>query len=85
MACENFLLLLERGYYDRTPAHRLIKHFMVQMGDPSGTGSGGTSAWGAPFEDEVSQTLGWSPTRSQEWRTFTRFGAHYAFVYVKPS
>lgn len=57
MACENFVLLLERGYYDRTPVHRLIKNFMVQMGDPSGTGSGGESAWRKPFGDEISQKL----------------------------
>jgi peptidyl-prolyl cis-trans isomerase-like protein 2 len=54
MACENFLLLLERGYYDRTPVHRLIKNFMVQCGDPTGTGTGGESAFGKPFRDEIS-------------------------------
>ena len=57
MACENFLLLLERGYYDRTPCHRLIRNFMLQCGDPTGTGTGGESAWGAPFKDEISQKL----------------------------
>ena len=55
--CENFILLLERGYYNGTPVHRLIKNFMVQMGDPSGTGSGGESAWGKPFKDEISNKL----------------------------
>lgn len=57
MACENFILLLERGYYDATPVHRLIKNFMVQMGDPTGTGGGGQSAWGKPFKDEISNRL----------------------------
>ena len=37
--------------------HRLIRNFMVQMGDPTGTGSGGESAWGKPFADEISQKL----------------------------
>ena len=56
MACENFLIHLESGYYDRTPVHRLIKNFMVQCGDPTGTGTGGQSAFpgGRPFKDEIS-------------------------------
>ena len=41
------------GYYDHTPANRVIKDFMVQFGDPTGTGSGGESIWGRPFKDEV--------------------------------
>lgn len=50
--CHNFLLLASRGYYDDTCFHRLVKNFIMQGGDPSGTGSGGQSAWGQPFKDE---------------------------------
>lgn len=50
--CHNFLILITRGYYDDTPFHRLIKNFILQGGDPTGSGSGGQSAWGEPFQDE---------------------------------
>jgi len=52
-ACENFLRLSEKGYYDGVIFHRVIKGFMIQGGDPTGTGMGGESVWGEPFEDEV--------------------------------
>jgi cyclophilin family peptidyl-prolyl cis-trans isomerase len=53
MAVENFRLLAEHGYYDGLTFHRVIKGFMIQGGDPAGTGMGGESAWGAPFDDEI--------------------------------
>ncbi|XP_022085247.1 peptidyl-prolyl cis-trans isomerase-like 3 isoform X2 [Acanthaster planci] len=56
-ACENFLALCASGYYDNTVIHRNIKGFMVQMGDPLGTGKGGTSIWGWKFEDEFVDNL----------------------------
>jgi len=50
--CENFMQLCKNGYYNGTIFHRLIRNFMIQGGDPTGTGSGGESFWGGPFEDE---------------------------------
>jgi len=55
--CENFIGLIEKGYYDGIIFHRIIKGFMIQGGDPTGTGSGGESLWGGKFEDEVSPEL----------------------------
>lgn len=52
-ACENFIRLVEKGYYNGIIFHRVIKGFMLQGGDPTGTGRGGESVWGSTFEDEV--------------------------------
>ena len=49
----NFLALCASGYYDHTQFHRNVKGFMVQGGDPSGTGKGGDSIWGGKFADEI--------------------------------
>jgi len=50
---ENFITLAERGYYDGIIFHRVIDGFMIQGGDPTGTGRGGESAWGGRFNDEI--------------------------------
>ena len=44
-ACDNFVQLCERGYYNNVSFHRLIPGFMIQGGDPTGTGKGGATAW----------------------------------------
>jgi peptidylprolyl isomerase len=56
-ACENFVGLVERHYYDGILFHRVIKNFMLQCGDPTGTGAGGSSIWNRSFEDECKPTL----------------------------
>ena len=56
-ACENFTGLVNKGYYNGLIFHRVIKGFMLQGGDPTGTGRGGESIWGSPFEDEVTQAV----------------------------
>ena len=49
----NFLALAASGYYDNSLFHRNIKGFMLQGGDPTGTGKGGESIWGGKFNDEI--------------------------------
>lgn len=56
-SCENFLGLCLKAYYNGTVVHRVIPNFMVQMGDPTGTGRGGESMWGGKFADEISPEL----------------------------
>eukprot|EP00741_Cyanophora_paradoxa_P012640 tig00020614_g12212.t1 len=56
-ACRNFAELAHRGYYNGVPFHRIIANFMVQGGDPTGTGRGGESIYGKAFEDEITMQL----------------------------
>lgn len=53
----NLAALANNGYYDDTPIHRIVRDFMVQLGDPTGTGRGGECIWGGKFEDEILRTL----------------------------
>lgn len=53
-AVENFTTHAKNGYYNGIIFHRVIKDFMIQGGDPTGTGMGGESIWGKSFEDEFS-------------------------------
>lgn len=55
--CYNVAALAEAGYYDGTIFHRIIKDFMIQGGDPTGTGRGGESVYGGKFEDEITRNL----------------------------
>ncbi|KAE8450230.1 heme binding [Mollisiaceae sp. DMI_Dod_QoI] len=55
--CRNFSTLVQRGYYSDILFHRIIPNFMLQTGDPTGTGRGGTSIYGDKFEDEISPSL----------------------------
>lgn len=54
---ENFTKLAKKGYYDGVIFHRVIPDFMIQGGDPTGTGRGGESIFGQAFEDEFSDRL----------------------------
>ncbi|CAG2229418.1 SDCCAG10 [Mytilus edulis] len=56
-ACRNFVQLCMEGYYEDTIFHRIIKDFIAQGGDPSGTGDGGESIYGHPFKDEIHSRL----------------------------
>ncbi|KAI3362091.1 hypothetical protein L3Q82_012413 [Scortum barcoo] len=56
-ACRNFVQLCMEGYYDGTVFHRVVREFIVQGGDPTGTGTGGESIYGRPFKDEFHSRL----------------------------
>lgn len=57
LAVENFLGLVKKGYYNGIIFHRVIKDFMIQGGDPTGTGRGGESIWGKEFKNEDTPNL----------------------------
>ena len=57
LAVENFTKLTQKGYYNGIIFHRVIKNFMIQAGDPTGTGMGGSSIWGKEFKNEYAPNL----------------------------
>jgi len=57
LAVENFVTHVKNGYYNGIVFHRIIKNFMIQGGDPTGTGRGGHSIWNKPFKDEFKPGL----------------------------
>jgi len=57
LAAENFLTHVKNGYYDGISFHRIIKGFMIQGGDPTGTGRGGESIWHKPFKNEYAPNV----------------------------
>ena len=57
LAVENFTTHVKNGYYNGLIFHRIIKDFMIQGGDPKGTGTGGKSIWGKPFKDEFAANV----------------------------
>ncbi|MBQ7816059.1 MAG: peptidylprolyl isomerase [Oscillospiraceae bacterium] len=57
LAVENFVTHANNGYYNGVKFHRVIEDFVIQSGDPEGTGNGGNSIWELPFSDEFSDNL----------------------------
>ena len=57
LAVENFTTHVKNGYYNGLIFHRIIKGFMIQGGDPRGTGTGGESIWEKPFKDEFAANV----------------------------
>lgn len=55
--CYNLAALAHTGYYNTVTFHRIVRDFMIQGGDPTGTGRGGQSIYGGKFEDEITPNL----------------------------
>lgn len=86
LACENFIGLIEKGYYNGITFHRVIKDFMIQGGDPGGTGTGGESIWKKPFADEISDKVNFDqPGRLAMANSGPDTNASQFFITVKPA
>ena len=70
-ACRNFVQLCLENYYNKTKFHRVVREFIVQGGDPTGTGRGGESVYGHPFKDEVHSRLRSGSTYLPSWSTLS--------------
>eukprot|EP00457_Paulinella_chromatophora_P019100 gb/GEZN01020655.1/.p1 GENE.gb/GEZN01020655.1/~~gb/GEZN01020655.1/.p1 ORF type:complete len:164 (+),score=18.62 gb/GEZN01020655.1/:102-593(+) len=83
--CKNFLALCASGYYNGTKFHRSIPDFIVQGGDPTGTGKGGNSIYGKYFDDEIVETLKHSSRGivSMANRGPNTNGSQFFFIYDK--
>lgn len=83
-ACENFLALCASDYYNGSLFHRNIKGFIVQTGDPTGTGKGGSSIWGQKFEDEFKEQLKVSELGavSQNWLVISSMTFEVLFLWL---
>ena len=82
-ACQNFTSLARKGYYDGIVFHRIIKDFMVQGGDPTGTGRGGESTFGGKFEVRaLPLTL---PTLARRSQAFAPLGSTLLASMITPS
>lgn len=79
-AAFNFLALAASNYYDGSLFHRSIKGFMIQGGDPSGTGKGGESIWGKPFLDEFHPDLKHGTPFLQSFYLMPMATYHYLFI-----
>lgn len=60
LSCRNFAELSRRGYYNGVKFHRCIQNFIIQGGDPAGSGSKGKSIYGDTFDDEINKELKFS-------------------------
>ncbi|XP_024518827.1 peptidyl-prolyl cis-trans isomerase ppi1 [Selaginella moellendorffii] len=84
--CRNFLELCKAGYYDGITFHKIVPRFMCQSGDPSGTGRGGYSIYGARFDDEISARHNHDATGIVSMANFGRnTNASQFFILFKPS
>jgi len=82
--CYNLAALADAGYYDNTTFHRIIRGFMIQGGDPTGTGRGGESVYGGKFEDEITRNLQHTGAGDAEDRPKGEVRIHRAFAMRGP-
>jgi peptidyl-prolyl cis-trans isomerase-like 1 len=79
--CRNFAELSNRGYYNGTKFHRIISDFMIQGGDPTGSGRGGASIYGKNFDDEIHASLKHTGTEKNDFIKKKINREHQAFLF----